>query len=104
MDVRIIPQSELEVMKAIWNNIEPVSSRTVTDELERTKKHKKTTTLTLLSRLVQKGVLNAEKRRRTYYTSNITKEEYLYEATEAFIKDKFDGDIERLKAIIKEIE
>lgn len=104
MDIRIIPQSELEIMKVIWKNTEPVSSRTITDELEKTKGWKKTTTLTLLSRLTIKGVLNAEKKRRTYYTSNINRKDYMYKATEAFIEDKFENNIEELKEIIKEIE
>lgn len=73
-----IPQSELEVMKVIWENEEPVSSKIVTTKLEEVKGWKRTTTLTLLSRLVEKGFLEADKTRRlTYYTSLVPESEYL---------------------------
>lgn len=100
-----IPQSELEVMKVIWENKEPVSSKIVTTKLEDLKGWKRTTTLTLLSRLVEKGFLEADKTRRlTYYTSNINKKEYEILATKVFIKDVFNGNIERTYEVIKEIK
>ena len=37
-----IPQSELEVMKVIWENEEPVSSKIVTTKLEEVKGWKRT--------------------------------------------------------------
>lgn len=102
-----IPQSELDIMKVIWSNDEPVSSKTVTTELESKKGWKRTTTLTLLSRLTDKGFLEADKTRRlTYYTTNIKQEDYIIFATKNFVKDVFDKEIEveKLKEIIKIIE
>lgn len=102
-----IPQSELDIMKVIWSNDEPVSSKTVTTELESIKGWKRTTTLTLLSRLTDKGFLEADKTRRlTYYTANVKKEDYIIFATKNFAKDVFDKEIEdeKLKEIIKMIE
>ena len=102
-----IPQSELDIMKVIWSNDEPVSSKTVTTELESKKGWKRTTTLTLLSRLTDKGFLEADKTRRlTYYITNIKQEDYIIFATKNFVKDVFDKEIEveKLKEIIKIIE
>lgn len=100
-----IPQSELEVMKVIWENEEPVSSKIVTTKLEEVKGWKRTTTLTLLSRLVEKGFLEADKTRRlTYYTTNVGEEEYKLFSIKNFAKDVFDKDIEdmnKLKEIAK---
>mgnify|MGYP000468148545 CR=1 FL=1 len=101
-----IPQSELEIMKVIWAfKEESVSSKMITTKLEEIKGWKRTTTLTLLSRLVEKGFLEADKTRRlTYYTTNVGEEEYKLFSIKNFAKDVFDKDIEdmnKLKEIAK---
>ena len=101
-----IPQSELEIMKVIWAfKEESVSSKMITTNLEEIKGWKRTTTLTLLSRLVEKGFLEADKTRRlTYYTTNVGEEEYKLFSIKNFAKDVFDKDIEdmnKLKEIAK---
>lgn len=92
-----IPQSELEVMKIIWQNEEPVSSKVVTTKLEEIKGWKRTTTLTLLSRLVEKGFLEADKTRRlTYYTSLVKEEDYLALESSHFFKNIFGKSLSSL--------
>lgn len=102
-----IPQSELEIMKVIWSNNEPVSSKVVTTELENIKGWKRTTTLTLLSRLTDKGFLEADRTKRlTYYTSLVNKKDYINFTVKNFVKDVFDKEIENenIKEIIKIIK
>lgn len=101
-----IPQSELEIMKVIWEHKEEaVSSKVVTTKLEEIRGWKRTTTLTLLGRLTEKGFLEADKTRRlTYYTTNVGEEEYKLFSIKNFAKDVFDKDIEdmnKLKEIAK---
>ena len=92
-----IPQSELDVMKVIWQNEEPVSSKLVTSKLEEIKGWKRTTTLTLLSRLVEKGFLEADKTRRlTYYTSLVNEEDYLKLESSYFFKNVFGKSLSSL--------
>ena len=97
MNITKIPPSELEVMKIIWNSDEAVSSRDALEALEIIKGWKRTTVLTLLSRLVQKGFLSAEKiKRYTYYTYMISKEEYLKFETELFFKNIHENSLKSL--------
>ena len=92
-----IPQSELEVMKVIWENEEPDSSKIVTTKLEEVKGWKRTTTLTLLSRLVEKGFLEADKTRRlTYYTSLVPEKDYLALESSHFFKKVFGKSLSSL--------
>lgn len=97
MNITKIPPSEFEVMKIIWNSDEAVSSRDAIEALEIVKGWQRTTVLTLLSRLVQKGFLSAEKiKRYTYYTSMVDKDEYLRFETELFFKSIHDSSLESL--------
>ena len=69
MMIRKIPQAELKVMKFIWKVDATVTSKDVIEVMEQKYGWKQTTTLTLLSRLVKRGFLNAQKiDRYTHYT------------------------------------
>lgn len=82
-----IPESELEVMKVIWANESPVSSKEITTIMEEIKGWKNTTTLTILSRLIKKEFITASKSGKlTYYTPIITENEYCKFETKDFLK------------------
>ncbi|EQK86612.1 penicillinase repressor family protein [Clostridioides difficile P30] len=67
--IRKIPQAELKVMKFIWKVGVTVTSKDVIEAMEQKYGWKQTTTLTLLSRLVKRGFLDAQKiDRYTHYT------------------------------------
>ena len=92
-----IPPSELCVMKVIWSSSEPLSSRQIIDILEEEKGWKRTTILTLLSRLAERGFLSTEKiKRYTYYTAMVNKDEYLRFETELFFKNIHDSSLKSL--------
>lgn len=101
--IKELPKSELRVMQVIWKyNKNEVPSTVITKKLEESKAWKRTTTLTLLSRLVDKGFLEVDKSRRcSYYTVKITKEEYLKFAIELFIRDVLEGNDKELYEILK---
>ncbi|MCJ0435132.1 BlaI/MecI/CopY family transcriptional regulator, partial [Clostridioides difficile] len=72
-----IPQAELKIMKFIWNKNDIVTSKEVVEAMEIECNWKATTTLTILSRLVNKRFLASDRIKRiTHYTILITKEEY----------------------------
>ncbi|MCO4709825.1 BlaI/MecI/CopY family transcriptional regulator [Clostridioides difficile] len=72
-----IPEAELKIMKFIWRKNETVISKDVTLAMEQKYGWKQTTTLTLLSRLVKKGFLEANKiDRYTHYKTIIEYGEY----------------------------
>lgn len=103
MNITKIPPSEFEVMKVVWNADEPTSSRDAIESLEIIKGWKRTTVLTLLSRLVQKGFLSAEKiKRYTYYTAMVEKEEYLQLETKLFFQNLHDGSLKSLVQTLHE--
>lgn len=97
MSISKIPQSELNVMKVIWEHDEPISSKDVITELNEKIGWKRTTVLTLLSKLVQKEFLNAEKiKLYTYYSALITKKEYLDFETKYFFTNIHENSLKSL--------
>lgn len=97
MSISKIPQSELNVMKVVWTHNEPVSSKDVIKELEEQIGWKRTTTLTLLSKLVQKEFLMAEKiKLYTYYSALISKKEYLEFETKYFFTNIHENSLKSL--------
>ena len=71
-----IGESELEIMKVLWNAKEPITS---VDIGKAVAEHgwKKTTIATFLTRLTEKGAISAQKRGKLYYyTPMISAKEY----------------------------
>lgn len=76
MDIKRLPDSELEIMQALWAAGDG-SSRTGIEE-HLTRSIAPTTVLTLLSRLDEKGFVRTEKSgRNSIYTALVSREEYL---------------------------
>ncbi|MFT8350653.1 BlaI/MecI/CopY family transcriptional regulator [Clostridium saccharoperbutylacetonicum] len=97
MSISKIPQSELNVMKVIWEHSEPISSKDAITELNEKIGWKRTTVLTLLSKLVQKEFLSAEKiKLYTYYRALITKKEYLDFETKYFFTNIHENSLKSL--------
>lgn len=97
MGISKIPQSELNVMKVIWESDKPLSSREIINILKEKTGWKRTTTLTLLSKLTQKEFLKAEKiKLYTYYTPLISKKKYLELETEYFFTNVHDKSLKSL--------
>lgn len=82
-----IPESELEIMKFIWDNSSHGTSKEIITVMEQKRGWKNTTTLTLLSRLVDKEFLIAKKDKKiTYYTAIASEKSYLGLETSSFFK------------------
>lgn len=89
-----LPDAEFEIMKAIWQSEEPVTSPALTEKLRVTLPHKDwkpQTVLTMLVRLEKKGFLRSEKnnKERSYFTV-ISESEYIKIEQESFRK-RFSG-------------
>lgn len=94
MSIIKIPESELEVMEAVWNSRSPVSSKQIVDIMEKKKGWKNTTILTLLSRLAKKKFITAAKGKRiTYYTTLVTEGEYRRFETREFFRKFHKGSL-----------
>ena len=93
-----ISKSELDVMRAIWQQ-HPCSAQEVIDRLNQEKDWHEKTVKTLLGRLVKKGVLGFEKQQRQYlYSPLIARDEYTKKETESFVSRLFKGKLAPLVA------
>lgn len=92
-----IPQAEFKIMKFIWAKNDIVTSKEVVKAMELDCNWKVTTTLTILSRLVNKRFLASERiSRLTHYTILITDKEYKVFATKRFLEEIHSNSIESL--------
>jgi BlaI family penicillinase repressor len=85
-----ISNAELEVMRILWREGKAVPFSDIRIELQNTMDWEKSTINTLVRRLVDKGVIEAQKRDVIYYTPNITESEYI-QAEERIMLDKLYG-------------
>ncbi|MDB3084270.1 transcriptional regulator [Clostridioides difficile] len=94
MIIRKIAPAELKVMKFIWDSDTQLASINITNIMYKRYGWKQTTTLTLLSRLINKGILSSEKiGKYTYYKAIVMRNEYIKFETEEFICNVFDGSL-----------
>lgn len=105
MNKRIsIGESELEIMKVLWQAGESVTSVEIGKKVE-SHGWKKTTIATFLTRLTEKGAVSAEKQGKLYYYSPlISEDEYRNVQTESLIKNLYHGSVKELAAALFEGE
>lgn len=95
-----VSDSELEIMKLIWDMDSPVTAQELMKKLEN-KNWKITTLLTFLTRLCDKGVLTCEKEGRSnHYRPLLSLEEYQQQETEEFMKQVHSGSVQSLFAAL----
>lgn len=92
--LRKLPDTELEVMQAIWACEVPVTRTEIDEILKDTHPMAPTTLLTLLTRLAEKGFIRSEKvSRSAQYYPLISKQEYLAEQSRLFINKLCGGNM-----------
>lgn len=99
-NIRRLPDSELEVMQAIWacsphagENTQPVSRGQI-EEILQDAEMAATTLLTLLSRLTDKGFVQTEKiGRSNVYTPLISQADYLASQSRSFLNKLCGGSL-----------
>lgn len=92
--IRRLPDSELEIMQAIWSCTPPVARTDIEEILKDTYPIALTTLLTLLTRLSEKGFIKIEKTGRSArYTPLITQQEYLASQSRRFLRKLCGGNL-----------
>jgi len=93
-----ISESELILMKIIWEHGGTALYSSIMDALEQENRSwKKNTVLTLLSRLVEKNYLKTSKiGRRNKYIAIVSQEEHQAEQTHQFLDKVYGGDVKDL--------
>lgn len=95
-----ISDSELEVMKLLWQAEDALPVTEIREALQRSRGWEATTVKTLVSRLVSKGVIAQEKRNVFYYSPRITEQEYNTWATQGLIRCLYHGSAKDLVAAL----
>lgn len=92
--IRKLPDSELEVMQALWACSPPASRADLERILADTHPMAQTTLLTLLSRLCEKGFVKTGKAGRvTHYFPLVTRKDYLASQSNRFFHKLCGGSI-----------
>lgn len=97
--IQQLSDAELETMKIVWGNPDEVTMFPyIMDGLAaRGKPCQKNTLIVLLSRLMNKGFLNAKKiGRRNEYTTLISETEYQTAQTKSFLDKIYEGNVKGL--------
>lgn len=95
-----ISNAELEVMKILWREQSLVSFSDIRSELQKTKGWEKSTINTLIRRLVEKGVISAEKHGVIQYAPNISEAEYRMSEEQNLINKLYNGSAKNLVAAL----
>ena len=95
-----ISDSELEVMKVLWEAGDALSITEIRTLLQERKGWEATTVKTLVSRLTSKGAIRQEKRKVFYYHPLISEEEYRNWAAKDMVDRLFRGSAGNLIATL----
>ncbi len=92
-----LPDSEFEIMMAVWDEGGPVTSEMLLERLH--KSWKKSTLLNFLSRLCDRGFLSCEKRGKiNVYTPLVDREDYVRRESASFLQKVHMGSLTALVA------
>ena len=99
--LRRLPDSELEVMQAIWACQSPVVRTDIEEILFQTHPMAMTTLLTFLTRLSEKGYVRIEKvSRSSRYIPLVSQEDYLSAQSKRFVDKLCGGSISTFAAAL----
>ncbi len=85
---KVLGELESEVMEVIWQSPNSVSVRDITEILQKKRKIAYTTVMTIMNRLVDKGLLNRKQDGRAYlYKGAVSKDKFLTRISRQIIKN-----------------
>ena len=98
-EIMRLPDTELEIMKAIWEKGETLSTSEVKALLERQRAWNVSALQTLLNRLIDRGFLESYKEgKNRFYTPLVSEKEYLAVENKAFLEKVNDRSVTKLVA------
>jgi BlaI family penicillinase repressor len=93
-----VSEAELEVMKILWSEKQPVDTNTIHKNLQEKMGWDRSTVRTLIKRLLEKDVIHLVKQEVFCYIPNITEKEYLNVSTISFVNKLYGGSVKNLVA------
>ena len=98
-EIMRLPDTELEIMKVIWESGETLSTSEVKNLLERQRPWNVSALQTLLNRLIDRGFLESYKEgKNRFYTPLIAEMDYLAVENKAFLEKVNDRSVTKLVA------
>ena len=100
--IQQVSDAELQLMKIIWAKGGSALYAEIMEELTATgRTWQKNTIITLLSRLIEKGLLKANKiGRRNKYTAIVSEIDYQTDQTKCFLDKLYEGNVKGLVATL----
>lgn len=95
-----VSDAELEILEILWEKEEALNAAQIREKLNEKKNWERTTVLTLIRRLLDKGVITQEKREVYYYLPALSREEYIRQETRSFVDKFFRGSSKNLAAAL----
>ncbi len=99
-----ISDAELEILEVLWTAGEALNANEIRARLNEKKDWERTTVLTLIRRLLDKGVITQEKQEVYYYSPLVERNAYVKEETKSFLNKFFKGNAKNLAAALIEDE
>lgn len=85
---KVLGDLESDIMEIIWHSPAPISVRDVTEKLQHKRKIAYTTVMTVMGRLVEKGLLKRKNLGRSYlYQPAYSKDKFLTRVSRQIIKN-----------------
>ncbi|MCI5680310.1 MAG: BlaI/MecI/CopY family transcriptional regulator [Bacteroidales bacterium] len=98
-EIMRLPDTELEIMKAIWESGKTLSTSEVKALLERNRPWNVSALQTLLNRLIDRGFLESYKEgKNRFYTPLVEEDAYLAVENKAFLEKVNDRSVTKLVA------
>ena len=101
MKLTRISDAEMEIMKIIWEENKEITTSTILEKLPKENSWKTTTVMTLVTRLIEKGIINVNKvGKLNHYSPKVTEEEYKAIQTDVFLDDMHNGSVKSFMATL----
>ena len=94
-----VSNAELEILETLWSEGRPLNAGEIRNFLNENRKWERTTVLTLIQRLLKKGVISQEKKEVYYYAPC-----YVNAEMKSFVNKFFGGSSRSLAAALVENE
>lgn len=101
MEYRTLPNSELELMMILWRADGPMTRTAIEEKLPKKRKLSKTTILSFLSRLEEKGFVRVEKEgRNNCYFPIVKEKDYLEQESSSILKKLYGSSVKKFVAAL----
>ena len=101
MEYRTLPNSELELMMILWKAARPLTRTEIEEHLPKKRQLSKTTVLSFLSLLEEKGFVRVEKEGRSNrYIPLVKEEDYLQQESSSILKRLYGSSVKKFVAAL----